>query len=194
MTGDSWVEGAPWPSAGSEVEYSWDAPTAAGALDLRDVSLASTDLRALGFFVDAAYMSIGPVLVYVAFAASLTQFNQQHGAFSTTSLVLLGLFVASLTVFVAYPAWFIGRRGRTPGMKVAGVRLYRIDRADGAERLSTPDRSTAWCRAVVAMGFWLILFFGPAVDYIWSFDSKGHQCLHDKFGRTVVVDERDKRR
>jgi len=44
------------------------------------------------------------------------------------------------------------------------------------------------------MGFWLILFFGPAVDYIWSFDSKGHQCLHDKFGRTVVVDERDKRR
>ena len=79
-------------------------------------------------------MTIGPVLVYVGFAASLTHFNDQHGPFSTTSLLLLCLFLASLTVFVAYPAWFIGRRGRTPGMKAAGVRLYRIDRADRADR------------------------------------------------------------
>ncbi len=190
MKGD--VEGAPWPSAGPDVAFSWDAPT--GARDLRDVSLASTDLRALGFVVDAAYMSIGPVLLYVGFAASLTRFNDQRGPFSTASLVLLCLFVASLIVFVVYPAWFIGRRGRTPGMKVAGVRLYRIDRSHRAERLSAPDRSTAWCRAAVAMGCWLIPFFGPSVDYIWSFESRGSQCLHDKLGRTVVVDERDNRR
>ncbi len=187
MTGD--VERASWPSAEAEVAFSWDAPT--GARDLRDVSLASTELRVLGFLVDAAYMTIGPVLVYIGFAASLTHFNDQHGPFSTASLVLLCLFVASLSVYVAYPAWFIGRRGRTPGMKAAGVRLYRIDRPD---RLSAPDRSTAWFRAAVAMGFWLILFFGPSVDYLWSFESEGRQCLHDKFGRTVVVNERDTRR
>jgi uncharacterized RDD family membrane protein YckC len=97
------------------------------------------------------------------------------------------LFVASLTVFVAYPVWFLGRRGRTPGMQLMGIRLYRVNR-EGS--LSAPDRATAWRRSAVAMGFWLIFAFGPALDYMWSFDNPRRQCLHDKFGRTVAVNER----
>jgi uncharacterized RDD family membrane protein YckC len=182
-------EGAPWPSADPEAAFSWDART--GARNLQGASLASTELRALGFLVDAACMTIVPVLIYVGFAASLTHFNHQHGPFSTVSLVLLCLFGASCTVFVAYPAWFMGRRGRTPGMKKVGIRLYRISREGD---LSAPDRATAWRRSGVAMGFWLIFAFGPAIDYISSFEDRRRQCLHDKLGRTVVVNERDTRR
>ena len=136
-------------------------------------------------------MAIVPVLIYLGFAASLTHFDHQDGPFSTVSLVLLCSFVASLTVFVAYPAWFVGRRGRTPGMKMMGIRLYRINQ-EGS--LSAPDWANAWSRSAVAMGFWLILFFGPSVDYIWSFEDLRHQCLHDKFGRTVAVNDGAERR
>jgi len=182
-------ESTPWPSAQREAVPSRARSTA--ATFLWKVSLATTETRAVGFFVDAAYMAIVPVLIYVCFAASLTNFNDQRGPFSTGSLVLLCLFVASLSVFVAYPAWFIGRRGQTPGMKKMGIRLYRID---GEGSLSAPDWATAWRRSAVAMGFWLLFAFGPAVDYIWSFDNERNQCLHDKFGRTVAVSERDGRR
>ena len=183
------AEDVPRPSAQPEAASPRDPSTAASFL--WEVSLATTESRAVGFFVDAACMSIVPVLVYVGFAASLTHFNDQRGPFGTASVVLLCLFVASLSVFVAYPAWFIGRRGQTPGMKRMGIRLYRIEGEGG---LSAPDWATAWRRSAVAMGFWLVFAFGPAVDYLWSFDNERRQCLHDKFGRTIAVSERDGRR
>jgi uncharacterized RDD family membrane protein YckC len=158
---------------------------------VRDVRLASTASRAAGFFIDAGAMTIVPVLLYVGFIASMTTFNHQDGPLSRASWVWLLSLLASLTVFVAYPAWFIGRRGQTPGMKRMGIRLHRVNR-EGT--LSPPGWGNAWGRSAAAMAGWLILFFGPAVDYLSSFEDRRRQCLHDKLGRTVAVQEGDRRR
>jgi uncharacterized RDD family membrane protein YckC len=136
-------------------------------------------------------MTIVPTLLYYGFIASMTTFNDQNGPLSGASWVWLLSFLASLTVFVAYPAWFIGRRGRTPGMKKMDIRLYRVNR-EGT--ISPPAWAIAWGRSAAAMACWLILVFGPAVDYLWSFEDQRRQCLHDKLGRTVAVQEGDRRR
>ena len=136
-------------------------------------------------------MTIVPALLYVGFIASLTTFNDQNGPLSGASWVWLLSVLASLTVFVAYPALFIGRRGRTPGMRKMDIRLYRVNR-EGT--LSPTDWANAWGRSATAMAWWLLLFFGPAIDYLWSFEDGRRQCLHDKFGRTVAVQEGDRRR
>jgi uncharacterized RDD family membrane protein YckC len=158
---------------------------------VRDARLASTAARATGFLVDAAVMSIVPVVLFVGFSASLTEFNNQNGPLSGASWAWLASLLVSLTVFVVYPAWFIGRRGRTPGMKTMDIRLYRVNR-EGT--LAQPGWGNAWGRSAAAMACWLVLFFGPAVDYLWSFEDRRRQCLHDKLGRTVVVQEGDRRR
>jgi hypothetical protein len=76
-------------------------------------------------------------------------------------------------------------------MKRMGVRLYRVNR-EGT--LLPPDGANAWGRSAAAMACWLVFAFGPAIDYLWSFEDRRRQCLHDKLGRTVAVQEGDRRR
>jgi uncharacterized RDD family membrane protein YckC len=158
---------------------------------VRNIKLASTASRAAGFFIDAGAMVIVPAVLFVGWGVSLTDVNNQTAPMSWCSWVWLASFLASLTVFVTYPAWFIGRRGQTPGMQKMGIRLFRVNK-EGT--LSPPNWANAWGRSAVAMAWWLILFFGPAIDYLWSFEDGQRQCLHDKFGRTVAVQEGDRRR
>lgn len=134
-------------------------------------------------------MAIVPVILLVGFSASVP--DDQNAPLSTASWVWFWALALSLTVFVIYPAWFIGRRGQTPGMKKMGVRLYRINR-EGT--LSAPSRGNAWGRSAAALVAWLILTIGILVDYLWSLGDKRRQCLHDKIGRTVAVQEGDRRR
>ncbi len=95
-------------------------------------------------------------------------------------------WLASCTVFVLYPVWFIGRRGQTPGMKKMQIRLFQIH-SEG--NLVAPTSQRAWGRALMAFACWIV-FFAWILDYLWPLGDKRHQCLHDKVARTVAVDER----
>src|SRR5580704_2274783 len=94
----------------------------------------------------------------------------------------------SLGLVVVYPVWFIGRRGQTPGMLRMRIRLSRIDDEDN---LSDVDFATSWRRWLFALPFWVTALYGVTLlfDYLWPLRDRRHQCLHDKWARTVALED-----
>jgi uncharacterized RDD family membrane protein YckC len=128
-------------------------------------STASVGQRAVGFAIDA---------VLSALVASI--FTAPHLP-RNTSLIVLGV------EYVLFTAIF----GQTPGMRVVGIRLARLNAPppDGPAGQPT-GTSTAIIgvpRAVVRTVLLLLLI--PAV--IWNSDSRG---LHDRAAGVVVVRSR----
>jgi uncharacterized RDD family membrane protein YckC len=154
-------------------------------LTTRNVRLASWGRRALGFLLDLLVMAIAPIALLVALGA--TSPNDSNAPVSPASVVLVLGFWLSCSVFVLYPAWYIGRRAQTPGMRRMGLRLYAVDREGN---LDIPGKKAAWIRAATATACWLLLF-AWVLDYLWPIETELRQCLHDKAARTVAVDERD---
>jgi uncharacterized RDD family membrane protein YckC len=114
-------------------------------------SLASTGSRLVGFVIDAVL-----------------------------SALVAGLFTAphlpgnvSLIVFAAEYILFGAFFGQTPGMRVVGVRLVRVDGADGPARIGLP-------RAVVRTV--MLMLIVPAI--ITDADGRG---VHDRLAGTAVV-------
>jgi uncharacterized RDD family membrane protein YckC len=103
-------------------------------------------------------------------------------------LLLAGWFVLGLVVVVAYPVWFIGRRGQTPGMRRMRIRLARIDAED---HLSEVDFATSWRRWFSALFFWALGLWIVTllIDYLWPLRNRRNQCVHDKWGRTVALED-----
>jgi uncharacterized RDD family membrane protein YckC len=93
------------------------------------------------------------------------------------SSLVAGLFTApdlprnwSLVVLVAEYVVFTVAFGQTPGMRLVGLRVVRVDR---------PARVDPW-RAVVRTI--LLVLLVPAL--IWDADGR---CLHDRFSQTAVL-------
>ena len=153
--------------------------------------LASWRRRAAGFAIDAVLMGVVPLACFVAFGASLppaqgANDTQPWSAISDISLAA-GLLL-SLGLVVVYPVWFIGRRGQTPGMRRMRIRLSRIDDEDN---LSDVDFATSWRRWLFALPFWVTALYGVTLlfDYLWPLRDRRHQCLHDKWARTVALED-----
>jgi uncharacterized RDD family membrane protein YckC len=99
------------------------------------------------------------------------------GVDAVLSALVAGLFTApelprnwSLVVFFAQYVLFTWAFGQTPGMRLAGLRVIRVDR---------PARVGVW-RSVVRS--FLLTLLVPAL--IWDSDSRG---LHDRVADTAVV-------
>ena len=179
------IEGAPWPQPAPGTRFTWGPP----AEDQMppEVRYATWGRRGLGFLVDFLLMVSVPVAFFIAFSFSLPDTNNPDPPMTAASWVWIWCWLASLTVFVLYPVWFIGRRGQTPGMKRMQIRLFQIDREGNLE---APSLQRAWGRAVMAFVFWFLLA-AWIFDYLWPLGDKRHQCLHDKVARTVAVDVRE---
>jgi len=148
--------------------------------------LATWRRRAVGFFLDVGLMAIVPFVLAIAFGASLP--NAADAPPSPISDALGWVLLASLGVVVVYPAWFIGRRGQTPGMKRMQIRLYRMD-AEG--NLSAPGWGRAWGRSATAFVVLCLFDAGWLVYALWPLGNDRRQCLHDEVARTIAVDVRD---
>ena len=145
--------------------------------------------RAWGFLFDAFVMAllllvwvIPYMFIYVALDAS-----------GWLAHALMGLVVIlSVVLVIAYPVYFIGKGGQTPGMKLLKIRLYRLG-ADG--ELYPPTYGVSWGRWGTVMVLNLLsgaLFGIPIIlDYLWAAWDTQRQCLHDKVVGTVAVDERE---
>jgi len=127
-----------------------------------------------------------PFVTFIGFAVSLPSTNNPDPPTSAASWVWFYCWLASCTVVVFYPVWFIGRRGQTPGMKWADIRLFQIN-LDGS--LGAPSWKCAWGRTVAAVVGWF-LFFVWILDYLWPLGDSRHQCIHDKIAHTIAVDVR----
>ena len=153
--------------------------------------LARWPRRAAGFAIDAVLMGVVPLACFVAFGASLppVQGANDSQPWSTASgMWLAAAIVLSLGIVVAYPVWFIGRRGQTPGMRRMRIRLSRIDAEDN---LSDVDFATSWRRWLFALLFWVTALYGVTLlaDYLWPLRDRRRQCLHDKWAHTVSLED-----
>jgi uncharacterized RDD family membrane protein YckC len=111
---------------------------------------------------------------------SLAEYGPRLAAFGidiVLSALVAGLFTApdlprswSLVAFAAEYVVFGAVFGQTPGMRLVGLRLVRVDR---------PAR-VGVVRAVVRTGMLVLLV--PAL--IWDADGRG---LHERFSQTAVV-------
>jgi uncharacterized RDD family membrane protein YckC len=163
-----------------------------GAFDhLSGRRLASWRRRAAGFAIDAVLMAVVPVALFIAWSNSMTPAQSANDNLPTSAisdLLLAGWFVLGLVVVVAYPVWFIGRRGQTPGMRRMRIRLARIDAED---HLSEVDFATSWRRWFSALFFWALGLWIVTllIDYLWPLRNRRNQCVHDKWGRTVALED-----
>jgi len=196
-------EGTPWPHAAQETPFTWGPPSDAQTTPERGTSStwgAPSETRAIpevpyatwgrrwaGFLLDLVLMVIAPFALFTAFGFSLPETNNPDPPMTAASWVWLYCWLASCTVFVLYPVWFIGRRGQTPGMKRLDIRLFQVD-PDGS--LGPPSWKCAWGRTLAAVLGWF-LFFVWILDYLWPLGDQRRQCLHDKIARAVALDERD---
>lgn len=145
--------------------------------------------RARGFLFDLLIMVlilcvwvIPDVLIEWVFDAS--------GWFADTVYEIT--FIGCIGLLIAYPVYFIGKSGQTPGMKRLHIRLYRLG-PNGD--LYAPTYKLSLGRWAIFMIFNVLsgaLFGLPiALDYLWASWDKRNQCLHDKAVGTVAVDERE---
>lgn len=178
-------EGAPWPDPAQGTGFTW-GPASEDAMS-PEVRYATWGRRGLGFLVDFLLMVSVPFALFLAFSFSLPDTNNPDPPMTAASWVWIWCWLASCSVFVLYPVWFVGRRGQTPGLRRMQIHLFQMDREGNLEAPSWPR---AWGRALTAFACWL-LFVAWILDYLWPLGDKRHQCLHDKVARTVAVDVRE---
>ncbi len=156
MTGDA--EGTPWPEPAHERPFSWGPPAdetpeapftwgpsageRAGApftwgssreKTPAEIRYARWGRRGAGFLIDFLLMATLPVAFFILFGASTPDTTNPNPPISLVSWVWFWSWLASSTLFVVYPVWFISRRGQTPGMKKMRIRLMHMD-VEGASR------------------------------------------------------------
>jgi uncharacterized RDD family membrane protein YckC len=145
--------------------------------------------RAWGFLLDLFFMAL-LLLVWVIPDIFLNTVLHASGLLSDT--VLRVAIILSIVLIIAYPIYFIGKRGQTPGMKLLRIRLYRLG-PNG--ELYDPSYKVSAGRWAIVMLFNLLsgalLGIPIILDYLWASWDKQRQCLHDKAVGTVAVDERE---
>ena len=210
MSGDA--QGTPWPEPAQERPFSWGPPAdetpeapftwgpssgnAPGAPFTwgrprekapAEIRYARWGRRGAAFLIDFLLMATLPVAFLFLFGASTPDTTNSNPPISLVSWVWFWAWLASSTLFVVYPVWFISRRGQTPGMKKMQIRLLHMD-AKG--RLEAPTQNQAWGRALAAAAGWLLCFLW-VLDYLWPLGDQRCQCIHDKAAHTVAIDLRD---
>ena len=131
-------------------------------------------------------MLSAPLAFFVAFAVSVPETADPNPPMSVLSWVWFWCLMASFTVFVLYPVWFIERRGQTPGMRQMEIRLFRIDGEGNLEAPSSARAGVAPLRrrpAGSSSSPGSSTISGPWATCV-------RECIHDKIAGTVAVDVR----
>jgi hypothetical protein len=74
-------------------------------------------------------------------------YNVLHASGLLAETVVRIAFISGLVLIVAYPIYFIGKRGQTPGMKLLRIRLYRLG----------PDGELYATNNEISVGRWAIV-------------------------------------
>ena len=165
----------------------WALPNRALPALLIPAPRASWFRRAWGFLFDVFVVFLFS-LVWLVLILFLDLLNADGWL-----AVAIRLFavIAMIGSIIAYPIYFIGKWGQTPGMKLLKIRLYRLG-AHG--ELYPPTYKTSCGRWAIVMLFNFLsgILFGIPIllDYLWAAWDKQRQCLHVKAVGTVAVDKR----
>ena len=107
------------------------------------------------------------------------------------------IIFACFLAYACISAIFIAKSGQTPGLRYVELRIVRADRArsvDSADTSANPESKT------FTIGFWQALLrefawafscaimVGFIAPFVGSHHRKSHQCLHDLWLRTRIIE------
>lgn len=90
--------------------------------------------------------------------------------------LILGLLL--FVVEIAYPIYFIGSRGQTPGKMIMKVKVVMADTG------MIPGYGSAFMREIIGK---LVSGMVFGIGYFVAFGDAKHQAWHDRIAKTVVV-------
>lgn len=111
-------------------------------------------------------------------AAGSTNPSIEAAMKSTHNPLYTILSIISFAMGVAYPVYFIGKSGQTPGKKLMKIKV--IDK----ETQKAPGYIKAFLREVIGKTIDAISFY---LGYLWVLWDKEKQGWHDKIAGTIVV-------
>ena len=105
---------------------------------------------------------------------------------------LLDIVLFFATLIIGYIIWwlFTVSRGQTPGKRLVGIRVMRIDGTSSRWGWTFIREFLVKFGLFVVATAALTTGLATVLDLLWAFWDKDRQTLHDKIVKTVVVDDR----
>ncbi|MBN2720673.1 MAG: RDD family protein [Proteobacteria bacterium] len=128
--------------------------------------------RFFAFFFDVILLSVLADLVSLSFSLGSGDRAGQYGV-NIPAVISFSLFVLYFTLFTA-------DGGQTPGKKLLGIRVVRIDGGDISPRISF----------FRTLSYLLSAFFGTFLGFLWVLWDRRRRAWHDRIAGTVVVRKR----
>jgi uncharacterized RDD family membrane protein YckC len=162
-----------------------------GLVQARDgswLTLASPGKRLLGYIIPALLFFLLEFFVFIVFFSSVIDLGAAAsgvgsiGASVGTYMFLSALILAAI---LGYGVWWllVAGEGYSPAKKLLGIRVVNMDG-------SHATLGTMLLRSLV--GKYLLAAIIPfyfVLDGLWLLWDRDRQCLHDKFAKTLVVND-----
>jgi len=143
------------------------------------VDFAGYGARLIAYFLDGLLLGVAIVAMWVVLTAILVGSASDGQVGTAGALVSAMIAIASILLSLLYFPYFWQKSGRTPGMRIFGIRVVR-DRDGGP---------VTWGSAILRyIGFFIdTIVFGIPIGYLWVFFDKRRRAWHDLIGGTVVI-------
>ncbi len=144
--------------------------------------LAGPGQRLGGYVLDAVFILLSMLVLYVLFAAVAGMVIGAGGGDPADRGFLTSLLAALAAVLLLYDPIQTAMWGRTLGKRCVGTRVVLLD-----EPSRLPGFPRALARWLVRIPMAVVPFLG-LLNSLWLlWDRPNHQCLHDKVAGTVVI-------
>lgn len=147
----------------------------------------TTNLNYAGFWtrywavlLDGVIMGVCAGLLSIPFSiASSMLGNAPQGQPNVGFLALTGISqLISAFIYIAYPIYFIGKKGATPGKNILKIKVVKVD---------SPNEEIGYLGAFTREIVGKLLSSFLLLGYLTMPKDKNKQTWHDKIAKTVVI-------
>jgi uncharacterized RDD family membrane protein YckC len=140
-------------------------------LNRENLSLSTTNSRALAYLIDDLIISLLVVAIYWSNFVATPDFTSKIELINSA-------FIEILTIKIIYHTFFIWIYGQSVGKMILKIRVISIDTLD------RPTFAFAFNRAIFRVLSEIIFYLG----FLIAFFDRYRQTLQDKSAKTLVVD------
>jgi uncharacterized RDD family membrane protein YckC len=144
--------------------------TSGGSADLSlEIRPAGFIRRFMALLVDWLIFSITGNVILLAYRLGI---GKENSVINMDTV----MFVMAVTALL-YFTLLTGDGGQTPGKKLLGIRVVRVD-----------GTSVPYDKAFTrSLGYMLSVFFGTFLGFLWALWDRKKQAWHDKIAGTIVI-------
>jgi uncharacterized RDD family membrane protein YckC len=139
-------------------------------------AVASRDIRPAGFL--RRFWALCVDWLVCSIVGDVILFAYQLGLGKDKGIINLdGVVVVMTVIWILYFTLLTGDGGQTLGKKLLGIRVVRTD-----------GSSVTYIKAFVrSLGYFLSIFFGTFLGFLWALWDRRKQAWHDKIAGTLVI-------